>query len=65
MKYLRNKTCPSGIVEIMAAKEILVFFLSTVISPSLSDNVLSLTDVDFEDRVFGSSSHFVMFYGPW
>ncbi|XP_068736840.1 thioredoxin domain-containing protein 5-like isoform X2 [Montipora capricornis] len=49
----------------MAAKEILIFFLSTVISPSLSDNVLSLTDVDFEDRVFGSSSHFVMFYGPW
>ena len=61
----RNKTCPSRIVEIMAAKEILIFFFSTVISPSLSDNVLSLTDVDFEDRVFGSSSHFVMFYGPW
>lgn len=35
------------------------------ISPGLSDNVISLTDVDFDDRVFGSSTHFVMFYGPW
>lgn len=41
----------------------LVFF--SVISPRLADKVLSLTDVDFEDKVFGSSTHFVMFYGPW
>lgn len=41
----------------------LVFF--SVISPRLADKVLSLTDVDFEDKVYGSSTHFVMFYGPW
>ncbi|KAM7432570.1 Thioredoxin domain-containing protein 5 [Porites harrisoni] len=50
----------------MAAKEIaVVFVILSSISPSLSDNVISLTDVDFDDRVFSSSTHFVMFYGPW
>ena len=50
----------------MAAKEIaVVFVIVSTISPSLSDNVISLTDVDFDDRVFSSSTHFVMFYGPW
>ena len=50
----------------MAAKEIAVIFVvMATISPSLRDNVISLTDVDFDDRVFGSSTHFVMFYGPW
>ena len=41
------------------------FVILSTISPSLSDNVISLTDVDFDDRVFSSSTHFVMFYGPW
>ena len=55
-----------GLVENMAAKEIaVVFVIVSTISPSLSDNVISLTDVDFDDRVFSSSTHFVMFYGPW
>ncbi|CAH3015328.1 unnamed protein product [Porites evermanni] len=50
----------------MAAKEIaVVFVIVSTISPSLGDNVISLTDVDFDDRVFSSSTHFVMFYGPW
>ena len=50
----------------MATKEIaVVFVILSTISPSLSDNVISLTDVDFGDRVFGSSTHFVIFYGPW
>ena len=60
-----NKT-KRGLVENMAAKEIaVVFVILSTISPSLSDNVISLTDVDFDDRVFSSSTHFVMFYGPW
>ena len=41
-----------------------VFFFA-YFSPNLGDKVLSLTDVDFDDKVFGSSTHFVMFYGPW
>ena len=50
----------------MATKKIaVVFVIMSTISPSLSDNMISLTDVDFDDRVFGSSTHFVMFYGPW
>ena len=53
----------------MATKEIavrkVVFVIMSTISPSLCNNVISLTDVDFDDRVFGSSTHFVMFYGPW
>ena len=50
----------------MAAKEIaVVFVIVSTISPSLSDNVISLTDVDFDDRVFGSFTHSVMFYGKW
>ena len=54
------------LVENMAAKEMMiVFVLFFIISPSLSEKVLSLTDVDFDDRVFGSSTHFIMFYGPW
>ena len=49
-----------------AGGEVLVWFLFFIhISPSVGDKVLSLTDVDFDDRVFGSSTHFVMFYGPW
>ena len=27
--------------------------------------MFSLTDVDFDDKVFGSFTHFVMFYGKW
>ena len=50
----------------MAAKEIaVVFVIVSTISPSLSDNVISLTDVDFDDKVFGSFTHSVMFYGKW
>ena len=49
----------------MSTKQILSFVLFSIISPSLGDKVLSLSDIDFEDTVFGSSSHFVMFYGPW
>ena len=50
----------------MAAKEVAVIFVvMSTVSLSLSDNVISLTDVDFDDTVFGSSTHFVMFYGPW
>lgn len=40
-------------------------FFFAYFSPNLGDKVLSLTDVDFDDKVFGSSTHFVMFYGPW
>ena len=54
---------------LMATKEIavrkVIFVITSTISPSLSNNVISLTDVDFDDRVFGSSTHFVIFYGPW
>ena len=53
-----------GLVEKMAEIAVVFVILSTI-SPSLSDNVISLTDVDFDDRVFSSSTHFVMFYGPW
>lgn len=49
----------------MSTKQIFSFVLFSVIAPSLGDKVLSLSDIDFEDTVFGSSSHFVMFYGPW
>lgn len=51
----------------MAATEVAlvcVFFFA-YFSPNLGDKVLSLTDIDFDDKVFGSSTHFVMFYGPW
>ena len=64
MKYLPKTK--RGFAKNMAAKEIAVIFVvMATISPSLSDNVISLTDVDFDDRVFSSSTHFVMFYGPW
>ena len=57
---------PPCFAKNMAAKEIAVIFVvMATISPSLSDNVISLTDVDFDDRGFSSSTHFVMFYGPW
>ena len=36
-----------------------VFFFA-YFSPNLGDKVLSLTDIDFDDKVFGSSSHFVV-----
>ena len=49
----------------MSTKQVLSFVLFSVIAPSLGDKVRSLSDIDFEDTVFGPSSHFVMFYGPW
>lgn len=60
----QNKTCL--FTEVMATVAVAVCVLFSVfISPNLGDKVLSLTDVDFDDKVFGSSTHFVMFYGPW
>ena len=52
----------------MAAKEIaVVFVILSSISPfrQLATTMISLTDVDFDDRVLGSFTHSVMFYGKW
>ena len=59
----QNKTCL--FTEVMASGVAVCVLFSVFISPNLGDKVLSLTDVDFDDKVFGSSTHFVMFYGPW
>lgn len=62
----QNKTCL--FTEVMATVSVVGLvcaLFSVYISPNLGEKVLSLTDVDFDDKVFGSSTHFVMFYGPW
>ena len=46
-------------------KSRLCFVILSSISPSLSDSVISITDVDFGDKLFGLFTHFVMFYGRW
>ena len=64
---LRTKTKRVVSTEVMAGSILALFcvLFSAYFSPNLGDKVLSLTDIDFEDKVFGSSTHFVMFYGPW
>lgn len=64
---LRTKTKRVLSREVMAstAVALVCVLFSAYFSPNLGDKVLSLTDVDFDDKVFGSSTHFVMFYGPW
>ena len=48
-----------------AAKVVVVYIAVSLVSSAFADKVLSLTEVNFDNRVFGSSTHFVMFYGPW
>lgn len=64
---LRTKTKRVVSTEVMARSVVALVcvLFSAYFSPNLGDKVLSLTDVDFDDKVFGSSTHFVMFYGPW
>ena len=39
--------------------------LFSVLDNVLGSQVVSLTDLNFEDRIFSGTSHFVLFYAPW
>ena len=39
--------------------------LLTTLASSVGSQVVSLTDINFEDRIFSGTAYFVLFYAPW
>lgn len=50
---------------ILSVSMLHIFLLALVLSSALGDDVLELTDSDFEDGVLEHDTVLVMFYAPW